>query len=119
MAYAFGTPGRECIKQDLSVRLRAKAIAFRLEAAPQFSKIVDLTIEGQYIAVVGVHHRLVAARGEIDDAEAIVPECNAGIFVNMSSRIVRAAMADCFQHALKISDPTREDLREATRQCRT
>ena len=46
-----------------------------------------------------------AAGGEIDDAEAIVPECNTGIFVNMSSRIVRAAMADDVQHALKIRHP--------------
>jgi hypothetical protein len=44
----------------------------------------------------------VAAWGEIDDAEAIVPERNTGIFVNMSSRVVRAAMADGVQHALKI-----------------
>ena len=47
-----------------------------------------------------------AAGAEIDDAEAIVPECKTAIFVNMSSRIVRAAMADGFQHALKISHPT-------------
>ena len=37
----------------------------RLEATPQFSKIVDLTIERQYIAVVGIHHRLMATGGEI------------------------------------------------------
>ena len=33
MAHAFGTPSCECIKQNLGVRLRTEAIAFRLEVA--------------------------------------------------------------------------------------
>jgi hypothetical protein len=45
------------------------------------------------------------AWGEIDDAESIVPECNSGLFANMSSPIVGAAMADGVEHSLKISHP--------------
>jgi hypothetical protein len=46
------------------------------------------------------------ASGKIDDAEAIVPKGKTGIFVNVSSPIIRAAMADRLQHALKVSHPT-------------
>ena len=52
---------------------------------PQFSEIIDLAIERQYIAIVGIHHRLMATGGEIDDAEPIVPECYTMFVVNISS----------------------------------
>src|SRR5262245_31484938 len=77
IAYAFATPRRECIQKNLGVRLRTESITFRLEVTPQFTEIVDLAIEDQYIAVFGVHHWLMATRSETNDAQAVVAKCQA------------------------------------------
>ena len=53
MAYAFGTPNCECRKQNFGVRLGTETTTFRLEITLQFTEIVNLTIEGQYLAIVG------------------------------------------------------------------
>jgi hypothetical protein len=44
-----------------------------------------------------------AGGGEVDDAEAIVPERNTVFFGDIDTRIVGSAVAYCFQHALKLS----------------
>ena len=92
---------------------------FASRPTPQFTKIVNLAIEGQHIAVVVIHHRLMAASSEIDDAEAIVPERNIGIFSDISSRIVRAAVADASACAEAQPPHTGENRQEASRQSRT
>src|SRR5262249_18994072 len=74
MPHALCAPGCECLKKNLRVGLGAKAKAFRFEFMSQFAKIVDLAIEGQYVAIASVHHRLMAARAEINDAEPIVTD---------------------------------------------
>jgi hypothetical protein len=50
-----------------------KAISFRFEVNISFTEVVALAIEGQYVAIASVHHRLMASRAEINDAEPIVP----------------------------------------------
>ena len=59
------------MKQNLGVELGTKAVAFRLEFMPQFAEIVDLAIEGQYVAVAGVHHRLMATRAKINNTSRL------------------------------------------------
>jgi hypothetical protein len=79
----------------------AKATAFRLEFMSQFVKIVDLAIEGQYVAITSVHHRLMAARAEINDAEPIVTDGQTNGRVNKFSYIVWPAMGHCGHHPIK------------------
>src|SRR5262249_11410069 len=90
--HAVGTPGCKCMKQNLGIRLGAEAIAFRLEFVPQFAEVVDLAIISQYVAVARVHHRLMAARAQINDAKPIVTHRETSGRVNKASSIIRPAM---------------------------
>ena len=84
------------MKQNLGIGLGPKAIAFRLKFMSQFAEIVDLAIEGQYVAIASVHHRLMTARAEINDAEPIVADSKASGRVNK-----------LFQHRLARDGPSR------------
>src|SRR5262245_7855904 len=58
----------------------------------QFAEIRDLAIECQYIAIVGVHHWLMTAGAEINDAEPVMADSYAGGRVHKSPSIVWTAM---------------------------
>ena len=67
----------------------------------QFAEIINLAIEGQYVAIVSVHHRLMAAGAEINDAEPIVADSKASGRIDESSNIVRPAMGHRGHHPIK------------------
>ena len=55
-------------------------------------EVVDFTVEGEGDGAVLVEHGLMAGRAEVDDAEAIVDEGEAGGVVAVSAPVVRAAV---------------------------
>src|SRR5262249_53350105 len=59
----------------------------------QFAEIIDLAVEGQYVTIVSIHHRLMTAGTEINDAEPVVADCKAGARLDKSSRIVWPSMS--------------------------
>ena len=67
----------------------------------QFAEIIDLAIEGQYVAIASVHHRLMATGAEINDAEPIVADSKTSGRVNKSSSIVWPAMGHRGHHPIK------------------
>ena len=49
---------------------RIGILSLRVHAA--VPEVIDLAIEGQYIAIARVHHWLMATRTKVDDAQSIV-----------------------------------------------
>src|SRR5262245_12128315 len=67
----------------------------------QLLEIVNLAIEGQYVTVASVHHRLVAARAEINNAEPIVTDSKTSGCVNDFSSVIWPAMGHRSHHPIK------------------
>src|SRR5262249_16295410 len=75
----------------------------RPEMLPQFDKIVDLAIEDENVAGIGMHHRLAAIIAEIDDAEPVVTKCERFACFDMHAMIIRSAIAQALAHCRKQS----------------
>src|SRR5262249_19640004 len=67
----------------------------------QLAEIVDLTIEAQYVAIASVHHRLMTAWTEINDAKPVVADSKTGGHGKNSFSIVRAPMGHRSHHPIK------------------
>src|SRR5271156_4818028 len=64
------------------------------EALPHLLEVVDLTVVRDDPALICRRHRLRAGLGKIDDREAPVPECDAGLGVDKRPLAVRPAMGN-------------------------
>src|SRR6516164_448002 len=91
-------PCGDGMKQYLGIRSGAEPNTLGLEMLPQFDKIVDLAIEDENVAGIGMHHRLAAIIAEIDDAEPVVTKCERFARFDMHAMIIRSAMAQAFAH---------------------
>ena len=86
--------GRARLEQHLGVGVAAERGAGRFELRAQLPEVVDLPVVGDHQRTVRGHHRLVSARGKIDDGEAPVPERDSGIGVGPLARVVGTARLD-------------------------
>jgi hypothetical protein len=77
--------------------MRAEAVAARDQFRAQFAVVVDLTVEHQLHAAVGVADRLVAG-GEVDDRQPAHAEQRACVAIH--APVVGPAMADDVVHHL-------------------
>jgi hypothetical protein len=71
----------------------------RLKIFPQFSKIVDLSIENNPNGFLPIRHRLVST-GKIDDREP--PKTKSDRALDIVPLIVRAAMSKSLRHLLYV-----------------
>jgi hypothetical protein len=76
-------------------------MALRFEFASQFAVIINLTVEGQYVAITNVHHRLMTARTEINDTKSIVTNSETSGRVDKSSSIIWPPVRHCVHHTVK------------------
>ena len=85
-------PALDGRQQDLSVGLAAEGRHRPVgsELAPQRPEVVDLSIEGDYVAAAGRVHRLMAVSGEVDDRQAAEPEGDTRRRVGPGSSVVWA-----------------------------
>ena len=86
-------------EHDLGVGVATKCFAELLQLLPQSFEIVNFAVERHDVAAARGVHRLGAHRREIDDREAAVAECDAGVLVNPDTVGVRSAMAQTRCHA--------------------
>ena len=86
------------VGDHLGVALRGEAVARALQALAQLAVVVDLAVEDDRDRAVLVEDRLVAGR-EVDHAQALDPEPDAGI--DVQSARVRAAVLERGAHALQ------------------
>jgi hypothetical protein len=69
----------------------------RLELAPQLRVVVDLAIEDEDTAPLGIPHRLRAAR-DVEDGEPPLAEVQPDAFVDESALAIRTAMDEGIGH---------------------
>src|SRR5262249_342098 len=63
------------------------------ELISQFVEIINFAIEANYVAIVGINHRLMTAGTEIYNTEPVVADSKASGHVNEPSSIVWPAMS--------------------------
>jgi hypothetical protein len=76
-------------------------MTFRLELTPQFTVIIDLTIESQCVAILGVYHWLMAASAKINYAQPVVADSETNCPIDKTSSVVRTAMSHRSHHPIK------------------
>ena len=83
------------LEDHLGVALRPESPTARLELRPELAEVVDLAVEHEPEALVGVAHRL-PPRDEVDDREPRHAERHAGLSVD--AHVVGPAMAEQVEH---------------------
>src|ERR1700722_17687598 len=66
------TPVLDSRKKNLGVAVAPESMPEQYEFVPKNSIVIDLAVEGNHQSPTGRHHRLLAGRREIDDAEPTV-----------------------------------------------
>jgi len=86
-------------KDDLRIAPAPEAVPLPFEFVAQILKVVDLPVEDDDVAAIHRGHRLIAERGEIDDAET--PVCQSDQVVQVLSGCIRPAVGNDLTHALQ------------------
>ncbi|KAG0933283.1 hypothetical protein G6F31_016351 [Rhizopus arrhizus] len=73
-------------------------MAQRFQLGAQRGEVVDLAVVGHHIATVGRGHRLVAQRGQVENAQAAVRQRDAGPGIDPAATIIRPAVVQCLAH---------------------
>ena len=94
-ALAPGMPGLE---DDLRVTFGEEAVTLGHQVLAQFAVVVDGAVEDQGQAQFRVHHRLVGADGQVDDAQAPVAQAQAA--VAPAPAVIRPAPLDLVHHPI-------------------
>ena len=90
-------PGLVTMHDGLGVAVGLELVAHALKLGTQLLEVVDLAVERDGHAAIGVLHGLVAAL-KVDDGQATKAHCH--IIVNEKALIIRAAMDNAIRHVL-------------------
>ena len=74
------TPGRVCVENGFRVRLRSENESLLRQFLAEFNVVVDLAVEDDPDALIGIGHRLVSGGGEINDTQAPPAQSQVGVF---------------------------------------
>ena len=91
------SPGFIAMHDGLGVAVGLELVAHALKLGTQLLEVVDLAVERDSHAAIGVLHGLVAAL-KVDDGQAAKAHCH--IIVNEKALIIRAAMDNAIRHIL-------------------
>ena len=91
------SPGFIAMHDGLGVAVGLELVAHALKLGTQLLEVVDLAVERDSHAAIGVLHGLVAAL-KVDDGQAAKAHCH--IIVNEKALIIRAAMDNAIRHVL-------------------
>jgi hypothetical protein len=97
---ALDAPGGERGEHHLGVGVASprRRVALLFERRAQREVVIDLAVEDDHVAPVGRGHRLVTLRREVEDREPPEAECDAGLFVDPDTLVVRAAESKRGRH---------------------
>ena len=94
----IAAPCDQRFQQHFGVAVRAEAVPLGFEFGANLDEVVDLAVEHQHRAGFGIHHRLRASLAEVDDADAVVAECDTSSGAEVGVRTVGPAMANRRHH---------------------